>query len=85
MSAIHFCGPLSWWDGRWKQERLAGWPSCKTNARTGRNIEMSNDKTSDAAKVTCKSCLKLIAKAAANQEQIDPEPELAADFFEGVR
>lgn len=75
-SVVHFSGGLSWWDGRWKFERLRGQAACLTTVafRDGTNLN---------TEVTCKRCLAVIAKAAANQEPTDPEPELAREFFEG--
>jgi hypothetical protein len=75
-AVIHFVGGLVWYEGRWKIVRYAGAPVCRSGPSFGVTSRVETE-------VTCKRCLAVIAKAAANQEAADPEPELARDFFEG--
>ena len=68
---IHFIGPLSWHDGRWKTIQRGNTPSC------GRVTGLGTTTRED---VTCKACCVNIAKASARVEMVDPEPGLVADW-----
>ena len=68
---VHFIGPLSWCDGRWKTMQRGTTPSC------GRVTGLGTTARED---VTCKACRGNLAKASARHEMVDPEPDLVAEW-----
>ena len=86
MSAVmHYSGGLSWWEGRWRISKHPGFAACRewSDAADTALGKSRVTRTGVAADVTCKRCLTMIAKAAANQEPTDPEHERAEEFIRG--
>ena len=83
MSAVmHYSGGVSWWEGRWRISKHPGFAACRewSDAADTALAKSRVTRTGVAADVTCKRCLTMIAKAAAHQEQMDPEPGLVAEW-----
>lgn len=65
--SIHYSGGIRAQVGAWFKIRLAGWPAC-LSGRAAENCPASRLST-DAAAVTCKRCLKLVAAQQRHQAE----------------